>query len=37
MKIAVTGANGFLGVGVTEELAGRGHEVVAVDRTCSRT
>lgn len=36
MKIAVTGANGFLGVGVTEELAGRGHEVVAVDRTCSR-
>lgn len=31
MRIAVTGANGFLGVGIVRELASRGHEVVAVD------
>lgn len=31
MKIAVTGANGFLGTGIVRELASRGHEVVAVD------
>lgn len=36
MKIAVTGANGFLGVGVVRELVGRGHDVVAVDRAVDR-
>lgn len=36
MKIAVTGANGFLGAGVVSELSDRGHEVVAVDRACNR-
>ena len=36
MKIAVTGANGFLGVGVVRELASRGHEVIAVDLRCDR-
>lgn len=31
MRIAVTGANGFLGTGIVAELASRGHEVAAVD------
>lgn len=34
MKIAVTGANGFLGRGIVKEFALHGHEVVAVDRRC---
>lgn len=33
MRIAITGANGFLGVGILRELVSRGHQVVAVDRT----
>lgn len=36
MKIALTGANGFLGVGVAKELVDRGHDVIAVDRVCER-
>lgn len=36
MKMAVTGANGFLGIGVVEELARRGNDVVAVDRAVDR-
>lgn len=36
MKIAVTGANGFLGTGVVNELVNRGHEVVAVDKMVDR-
>ena len=36
MKIAVTGANGFLGIGGVEELARRGNDVVAVDRAVDR-
>ncbi|WP_165055334.1 MULTISPECIES: NAD(P)-dependent oxidoreductase [unclassified Adlercreutzia] len=36
MKVAVTGANGFLGRGIVAELASRGHEVVAVDMRCDR-
>lgn len=36
MKIAVTGANGFLGCGIVRELASRGHEVTAVDMRCDR-
>src|SRR5512135_1661722 len=31
MKIFVSGASGFLGSAVTDELARRGHEVVALD------
>ncbi len=31
MKVAVTGANGFLGSGICHELVRRGHDVVAVD------
>lgn len=31
MRVAITGANGFLGAGIVDELARRGHEVVAVD------
>jgi nucleoside-diphosphate-sugar epimerase len=31
MKIFVSGASGFLGSAVTDELASRGHEVVALD------
>ena len=36
MKIAVTGANGYLGTGVVGELIARGHDVVAIDRTLER-
>lgn len=36
MRIAVTGANGFLGTGIVAELASRGHEVVAVDKRTDR-
>lgn len=36
MRVAVTGANGFLGTGIVKELATRGHEVVAVDVRCDR-
>lgn len=36
MKIAVTGANGFLGTGIVRELLDRGHEVVAVGRSTDR-
>ena len=36
MKVAVTGATGFLGGYVIEELAGRGHEIVAVVRDPGR-
>ena len=32
MRIAVTGARGFIGRHLTEHLAGRGHEVVPVNR-----
>lgn len=31
MRVAVTGANGYLGTGIVRELVSRGHEVVAVD------
>lgn len=31
MKILVTGANGYVGMGVTEELLKLGHEVIAAD------
>lgn len=34
MKILVTGANGYLGLGIVEQLAGDGHEVIAVDVYC---
>lgn len=36
MKIAVTGANGFLGTGIVNQLLGRGHDVLAVDRAVDR-
>ena len=36
MRIAVTGANGFLGTGIVRELVSRGHEVTAVDRRTDR-
>lgn len=36
MRIAVTGANGFLGAGIVGELVSRGHEVTAVDRSTDR-
>lgn len=36
MRIAVTGANGFLGTGIVAELNSRGHEVAAVDRSTDR-
>lgn len=32
MKVAVTGANGFLGRGIVKELSSRGVDVIAVDR-----
>ena len=31
MKILVTGANGFLGIGIVEELVKMGHDVIATD------
>lgn len=34
MKILVTGANGYLGLGIVEQLAEDGHEVIAVDVYC---
>ena len=36
MRVSVTGANGFLGTGIVSELVNRGHEVLAIDRTCDR-
>lgn len=36
MKVAVTGASGFLGAYVVEELVARGHEVVVLARDPSR-
>lgn len=36
MKVAVTGATGFLGGYVVEELAARGHEIVAIVRDLRR-
>ncbi|MGQ5427006.1 NAD-dependent epimerase/dehydratase family protein [Thermophilibacter sp. ZX-H3] len=36
MRIAVTGANGFLGMGVVRELMSRGYDVIAVDKTTDR-
>jgi len=35
MKVAVTGAAGFVGVNLLHELVGAGHDVVALDRTTS--
>ena len=35
MKVAVTGASGFLGQTIVEELAGKGHEVLAISRRAS--
>lgn len=32
MRVAVTGAGGFLGLNLVRELASRGHEVLALDR-----
>ena len=34
MKILVTGANGYLGRGVVDELLKRGNEVIATDFAC---
>ncbi|MBT1177147.1 NAD(P)-dependent oxidoreductase [Bifidobacterium callimiconis] len=36
MKIVVTGANGYLGRGIVDELIARGNEVIATDFTCDR-
>lgn len=36
MRIAVTGANGFLGTGIVQELINHGVEVIAVDYSCER-
>ncbi len=36
MRIAVTGANGFLGVGVVKHLMDKGAYVIACDRSCDR-
>lgn len=33
MNILVTGANGYLGVGIVKELLDRGHNVVATDKS----
>ncbi|MEG0619214.1 MAG: NAD(P)-dependent oxidoreductase, partial [Bacilli bacterium] len=35
MKVLVTGANGYIGSHVCEELLKNGHEVVALDRSQS--
>lgn len=36
MRILVTGANGYLGQGIVEELLKNGHQVVATDFKCDR-
>ena len=36
MRILVTGANGYLGVGIVKELLDLGHEVVATDFSIDR-
>ena len=35
MKYLITGANGYLGQGITKELLQLGHEVIANDVVCS--
>lgn len=36
MKIAITGANGYIGTHVVKKAVELGHEVIAVDRNCDR-
>jgi nucleoside-diphosphate-sugar epimerase len=35
MKVAVTGATGFLGTNLINQLVDRGHEITAIDRVRS--
>lgn len=36
MRVLVTGANGYLGRGIIDELLALGNEVIATDLSCDR-